>query len=417
MKLKNGNIHLIDLKRVLTKIRFITIELLLYLRQNRLKMKKTLLLLSIIALIFSCEKEEPLAPNTYEITVSAKGIVNGLRSYIKIVDGTRKEILIDTAIVMNEVYTFRGEIKGSAIRVMTINSVKGMLPFVLEPGRTTIEIYKDSIYYSKVGGTKNNEDYNLFKNELKKIDETIRELRHKIKDDNGNNPELVAELRIKNRIKTDESIEYLHTFISEHPNSDFSLLILESYINRPKQNFDKLKESFGLLTGVVNKNTSNKLIGQKIETFINLKEAQANLDIGKVAPNFTAPKADGELLSLNDIKGKATIIDFWASWCKPCRVENPNVVRVYEKYHEKGLEIISVSLDRNGQKERWLKAIEDDNMNWHHVSSLKFWNEPVAKMYNVSAIPATFILDENGVIVAKKLRGQALEDQIASMLD
>ena len=123
------------------------------------------------------------------------------------------------------------------------------------------------------------------------------------------------------------------------------------------------------------------------------------------------------MLSLYDIKGKATIVEFWASWCGPCRRENPNIVKVYEKYKDKGLVIIGVSLDRPGQKERWRKAIEDDNLNWYHVGSLQYFNDPVARMYNISSIPASFILDEEGKIVAKRLRGKALEDQISKMLD
>ena len=139
-------------------------------------------------------------------------------------------------------------------------------------------------------------------------------------------------------------------------------------------------------------------------------------DVGGVAPTFSAPSPDGKVVSLQDAMGKYTIIDFWASWCRPCRAENPNLVRVYNKYHDKGLNIISVSLDKAGQKDRWIKAIADDKMDWHHVSNLKFWQEPIAKMYGVRSIPATFLLDENGKIIDKKLRGTALENKIASLL-
>ena len=126
-----------------------------------------------------------------------------------------------------------------------------------------------------------------------------------------------------------------------------------------------------------------------------------------------APTPSGEELALNDVLGKATIVDFWAAWCKPCRVENPNVVKVYNKYREKGLSILGVSLDK--REEDWKKAIADDGLVWNHVSNVDYFDE-IAALYNVDAIPATFILDENGIIVAKDLRGADLEQKIAEML-
>ena len=141
---------------------------------------------------------------------------------------------------------------------------------------------------------------------------------------------------------------------------------------------------------------------------------QKKIDVGDKAENFSAPTPTGRELSLNEARGKVTIIDFWASWCKPCRMENPNVVKVYNKYHEKGLNIIGVSLDK--KKEAWLKAIQDDNLQWSHVSNLQFWQEPIAQAYGVRSIPATFILDEDGNVIAKNLRGPALEEKIAELL-
>ncbi|MBT8296773.1 MAG: TlpA family protein disulfide reductase, partial [Maribacter sp.] len=130
---------------------------------------------------------------------------------------------------------------------------------------------------------------------------------------------------------------------------------------------------------------------------------------------FSAPTPTGEILALNDIKGKATLIDFWAAWCRPCRAENPNVLKVYNKYHDKGLNIIGVSLDKTA--EAWKKAIKDDGLIWHQVSNTAYFNDAIAKMYNVDAIPAAFLLDENGVIVAKNLRGPALEAKVAELLN
>lgn len=351
--------------------------------KNTFLMKKVLSLLIVALIIVSCKSESKsnLAPNTYEINVSAKGVYNGMRAYIKQTDSKGRQIAIDTAIVMNEAFSFTGKVNSPSLNSLTIDGVKQVLPLVLEEGITTINLDKDNIRASQITGSENNE------------------------------------LLIKYVSEYNSSSKTGFDFIKDYPNSKVSLLILESMIAGRNQNIDKIKESYNLLKPTISNSDKNKLIGQKIENFIKINEAKANVNIGKIAPDFSAPTPDGKILSLNDIKGKATIIDFWASWCRPCRVENPNVVKVYEKYHDKGLEIISVSLDKKGQKSRWLKAIEDDNLQWHHVSNLKYWNEPVARMYNVSSIPATFILDAEGKIVAKKLRGKALEDKIAEMLD
>lgn len=135
--------------------------------------------------------------------------------------------------------------------------------------------------------------------------------------------------------------------------------------------------------------------------------------VGGEAPDFSGETPEGGALSLSDLRGKVVLIDFWASWCGPCRRENPHVVRLYETYKEKGFEIIGVSLDRD--KERWLKAIDDDGLAWQHISDLKGWQSAVAKQYGVSSIPHTILLDEEGKILARNLRGNALEDKLAEI--
>lgn len=139
-------------------------------------------------------------------------------------------------------------------------------------------------------------------------------------------------------------------------------------------------------------------------------------EIGDYAPTFTSKTPEGKDLSLNDVDAKVIVLDFWASWCGPCRRENPNVVRMYNQYHDKGLEIVGISLDKKGQEDRWLKAIAQDQLTWKHVSSLEGWQEPIAVAYGVRSIPATYILDGDGKIIAKNLRGKALEDKISEIL-
>ncbi len=139
-------------------------------------------------------------------------------------------------------------------------------------------------------------------------------------------------------------------------------------------------------------------------------------NIGDYAPTFTSKTPEGDDLALNDVKAKVIVLDFWASWCGPCRRENPNVVKMYNNYHDKGLEIIGISLDKKGQKNRWVNAIAKDKLTWKQVSSLQGWQEPIALAYGVRSIPATYILDGDGKIIAKNLRGKALEDKIAEVL-
>lgn len=131
---------------------------------------------------------------------------------------------------------------------------------------------------------------------------------------------------------------------------------------------------------------------------------------GAEAPDFSAPTPDGGSLKLSDLRGKYVMIDFWASWCRPCRMENPNVVKAYNKYHPKGFEILGVSLDQ--EKGKWEAAIQQDGLIWKHVSDLKGWQSQPAALYGVSSIPATVLLDMDGKIIARNLRGPALEDKL-----
>lgn len=155
--------------------------------------------------------------------------------------------------------------------------------------------------------------------------------------------------------------------------------------------------------------------GNKLVTKFADKITVANkLGNGKAAPDFEIPDVNGKLVKLSSFKGKYLLIDFWASWCGPCRQENPNVVKAYNKFHDKGFDILGVSLDDN--KEKWLNAIKEDKLSWIHVSELKQWNSEVGKLYNIEAIPANFLLDRDGKIIARDLRGADLENELSKVL-
>ncbi|SMP24636.1 Peroxiredoxin [Algoriphagus winogradskyi] len=139
------------------------------------------------------------------------------------------------------------------------------------------------------------------------------------------------------------------------------------------------------------------------------------LSMGQIAPEIELPNPEGEIIKLSDLRGKYVMIDFWAAWCKPCREENPNVVRLYNEYNEKGFEVFGVSLDRT--KEAWVDAIAEDGLTWTQVSDLQYFNSAAAELYQINAIPATYLIDPDGKIIGKDLRGPSLEAKLAEIFD
>jgi peroxiredoxin len=188
--------------------------------------------------------------------------------------------------------------------------------------------------------------------------------------------------------------------------------------------------------GVINLLESNTLdkdkyfqtyvnVAQKLKTqwpaysrskaFVDMVNRMKLTAIGQPAPEIALPNTEGQVVKLSSLKGKFVLVDFWAKWCGPCRQENPNVVRVYNKYKDRGFTVFGVSLDR--KKEDWVQAIKEDGLTWTHVSDLKFWQSEAAKTYNITAIPFSLLLDPNGVIIGKNLRGAELEKKLIEVMN
>ncbi|WP_192820912.1 TlpA disulfide reductase family protein [Rufibacter sp. LB8] len=203
-----------------------------------------------------------------------------------------------------------------------------------------------------------------------------------------------------------QSQETLKKFVRANPSSVVSAYVAGNVIN--------LEEQFPFvdsMTAVLKTNLPSSKYTKALETKLTAIRPTA---LGSLAPDIKLPAPNGIELALSSLRGKYVLIDFWASWCGPCRQENPNVVRMYNKYKDQGFEIFGVSLDQDRGK--WLKAIEVDKLTWPHVSDLKGWESSAAALYGVTAIPQTVLLDKEGKIIAKNLRGAALEEKLASLL-
>jgi len=387
-------------------------------------MKPIISILVLCLLVFSCKTEEKpvVKRDGYYISGTAPGVFNGMRAYLETTNNQGRKVAMDTAIVMNEKFVFEGKVDYPEMVYLKLNSAKGSMPLIIENEEITIDLDKDNVSKSIAEGTAANtalNTYNVKTGELtSKRFEISRQLRAGQQDEVNDK---TAELQTAMDVITTQIEDFPYEFISQNNDNVFSVILLQKLAEVKTANIERIEKSLSGLTEA----QQNSIPATMLKTNIQIQKAEkaaiGATEIGKIAPAFSAPTPDGQLLALNDVKGKLTLIDFWASWCKPCRRENPNVVKVYNKYHKKGLEIISVSLDgsRNQRdpKAAWIKAIADDKLTWSHVSNLSYFNDPVAKAYNIQSIPATYLLDEEGRIVAKNLRGDALEKKVAEYLN
>lgn len=362
-----------------------------------------IIFLLISLLIISCNSSNDFTING---TTDAD---DGSKIYILQADQNNQPYIKDSTIIKNSKFKFTGEAATPEISYFQIEGINGYVLSIIESGKINANIFKDSITSSLVSGTKSNNDFNVYRTETKTLIENINQIAYNQQQAIFDNDlELASKLRKDISRKEQEVMLYEWDFIVKNKDSYMSALLLEVFMVENKVNKDSIIEVFNTFSNRIK--ISN--VGKNIADL--LRQYEDPINVGELAPDFTAPSLDGENITLSENLGKVTLIDFWAAWCRPCRIENPNLVRLYKKYNSSGLQIVGVSLDRT--KEQWEKAVSDDNLPWIHVSNLNFWNDPIARQYSIRAIPQSFLLDENGYVIAKNLRGLSLDEKVESAL-
>lgn len=330
------------------------------------------------------------------------------------------QVVKDSAIINKGVFAFKGKVTGpTAARLIVDHTGEGLSTLgrysdnsilYLEQAKINVTA-KDSIKNSVVTGSKLNDEsakYTKFVAvplaKIKALNaEYVAASEEKQKDTTFRNA-----ISAKYAAASKELNDLQLTFIKANPDSYFSLLALRETVNGPI-NVAEVEPVF--------KSLSAKVRGTEVGVqFAKLIEAGRATSIGVIAPDFTQNDVNDKPVTLSSLRGKYVLIDFWASWCGPCREENPNVVATYNKFKDKGFTVLGVSLDQPGKKANWLAAIEKDGLAWTQVSDLKFWNNAVAELYGVRAIPQNFLVDPTGKIVAANLRGPDLQAKLAELI-
>jgi peroxiredoxin len=324
----------------------------------------------------------------------------------------------DSTTISNGYFSFTGPISEPKNAFLIINKKgtgvrfkdAGYLNLYLEAGNISVTS-PDSIGNAKVTGGPVNTDNEQLKISLATSTAKLEVLR---KDYQAASPEkrktkdFSDDMDSRNdSIEKEQKVVYL-AFIKAHPNSFMSLFALRYYAGAVPDVTAVEPVYFSLSANVRSTRSGTDYAVEMAK----LKKTA----VGAAAPDFTQVDTAGKAVSLHDFKGNYVLVDFWASWCAPCRAESPEVVAAYNTYKAKGFTIVGISLDRPGAKDTWLKAIHDDHLTWTQVSDLKGWKNEVAQLYSVQSIPQNFLVGPDGKIVAKNLRGTDLETKLAELL-
>lgn len=364
-------------------------------------MKRLLFVLLALGTFFACSK-----PESFVINGEIAGKEDGEVTLLKLADG--RWVGEDTARIVDGKFVLNGKVDLPEMRVIRMGQQNVIAQFFAENGEMTVQAWADSLDKTVVTGSDADAEFKVFVDEMKRLSVEAGALQQKFNQARMNrDEEKMKQAQIDFEAMMENQKVYARNFIRGHKSSTVAPFIALWQFSQTMT-----YEEIDTLVAFFDPEIHSSLYVNELKK---LADKQRSTGIGSVAPDFTQNDPEGNPITLSSLRGKILLVDFWASWCQPCRSENPNVVKLYNHYKDKGFDILGVSLDRD--KAAWLKAIEDDKLTWHHVSDLNYWKNDVAQQYNVTSIPHTILLDKEGKIIAVNLRGEALAAKLAELLD
>lgn len=316
-------------------------------------------------------------------------------------------VVLDSTLVENGQAVLKGELDTEEMVYLSLQDVRGMVPFFAEPADINVELDPSNLREAVISGSGTHQRFLDFTSELEKFDELLYQhyQAYKAAEEAGNEEEKAAADEAYNTTESEKK-SFLVDYIMQH-NAD---VVSHYLLHRNSYQFE-LDELEAMVV-----NFDLDVQSSYLEALRDRVLVLKSVAVGMPFKDFEQEDPDSNLISLSSKVGaKVLLVDFWASWCAPCRVENPHIVAVHNDYKDKGFDVFGVSFDTN--KEKWLEAIAADKLDWTQVSDLQGWGNAAGKLYGVQSIPHSVLLDENGTIIAKNLRGDDLRQKVAELLD
>jgi len=310
---------------------------------------------------------------------------------------------VATAKTQRGAFLLKGQLPASNLYSITYPGTEERCFVFLEPGVMTLSAHKDSLSAGVLKGSAAHDAFADFSRTFTPFFGKLSQLSQQI----NNGADKDGALRRQYDATLAATQTSVDEFIGKNSSSVVSPFVILVVSQFAQEDQALLEKRFEMLSPTARESLYGKMVAKSV--------ADAKVGaIGSLAIDFSQNDPDGKPVKLSSFRGKYVLVDFWASWCGPCRNENPNVVEAYQKYKAKNFTVLGVSLDR--ARDPWLKAIKDDKLDWSHVSDLKFWNNEVAQTYRVSSIPQNLLIDPDGKIVAKNLRGPELHERLGQLL-